>query len=414
MSPVRVLSRSFVSAVVPKLEPPPPSTTTFPPPPTALPEDEKVDSLKQSSWAKLELDFCRQGHYKPQVGTPSDAQIESAAEEFKRRFMSDTGRDSGVPGVLVATNVDRAAWGTMLDRYSHKFVLTSSNELFMIQLASLVHTLVVHRLREAVGQRVETQLHTRNLIFCFQEVPSRGRRPDLAICPAHPWNPKNDRNRPRVICEVEYKHRGPSESREHGYEYLNGSPYHRAYVLVKIYPQEKQNKDFAAVAFVWRQSPLVVQAPPPLVLPRAPVQNLRAFTMPAPANPAEIQAQFSAAIPAANAALDHPVIGPPIFHQAIQFGTIPLLHHHHHHQSLDYFTRDIPADRGLPPVVIPAFGGRHAAVNISIPSSDVLYLCRDGPGNLLWVPPGAGEVTVDLAPLREELYALAEFEEEFD
>lgn len=99
------------------------------------PSSTPATSVPQSEWVKLEEAFC--GHnsaYRPTNGIPTLPQIRKARAEFERRFMQTAGKDCGVPGVLVATHVDRGKWSQKEDFQGCKFLMTASSDLFITQV----------------------------------------------------------------------------------------------------------------------------------------------------------------------------------------------------------------------------------------------------------------------------------------
>lgn len=357
-------------------------------------------------WVELEKKFCcRDNEYRPTTKVPSIKQLKRAAKEFRRRFMCADGEDSGVPGVLVATEVDQAKWRRSEQTMGCKFLLTAAGDLFMISVPSPVHQTVLDKTQFMSS----TWLSTLGFPVLMNSATNRrgeGMEPDITIRPLLPWDAADSPNsRPRVMIEVEYKHRGPHASRQWGLQFLTRSHFSRAFVLIKVYPRDAAG-NFAAAAFVWRQGPVEVPPGPLGLAPAGPVPM--APTLAAPVTPAQIAQQALAAAPIGNAAAALPLIGAPVFHQAVEFGTMALSA-----SRRNGFVRFAAA--GLPPAVpFPAYGGPAAAVNIQIPAGDVFYLCRDGPGNVLWLPPAAvpvgNDLVIDLGHIRYCLQLMPSFD----
>jgi len=150
-------------------------------------------------WTALELEFCKTCDYKPVIGRdPSQPHIEKARKEFRARFMCEDGKDSGVPGVLVATNVSKK-W-KLKGQGGGKFYLNANRDLFIVGVRSTA----ISRISGNVGCDCcdwVCDVRRRNGIGPDQEEPDHTVRSLLA------WD-ANDRPRPRVLFEVEYKIRG--------------------------------------------------------------------------------------------------------------------------------------------------------------------------------------------------------------
>lgn len=214
-------------------------------------------------WTSLEMEFCKTRDYKPAIGDPSNRHVEKAKEEFRARFMCEDGKDSGVPGVLVATNVSEN-WD-LKERIDAKFYLNANRDLFILQVPSTAHARAHIKVSSAcdnwvngnMGRLIAAEDARRTIIGPAQE------EPDVALRPMLPWD-ANDTPRPRVMIEVEYKNRGPVDARRQGFAFLTASHYHRAYVHIKIYPKNAGGQ-FAAIAIVWRKPPVppAAVAPPP-------------------------------------------------------------------------------------------------------------------------------------------------------
>lgn len=365
--------------------------------------DPEILDIPMEDWSELERSFCRRDNvYRPAQGVPSLAQLDSAAKEFHRRFMSAEGKDSGVPGVLVATAVDAELWFEKSEHEArHKCLLTDSGDLFLIHVPGQVHEKTVEETNDMIkawlrglgGPLPELITTSTNLTDRFL----RG-TPDFHIHPSLPWNAADgDLPKSRVVIEVEYKHRGPSKARQWGRRLLTRSHFIRAYVLIKVYPRDAAN-NFAAVALVWRQGPVPAVAGP---LGAAPAANPLFPAIAAPLTPPELAQQALAAAPRANAAAAAPGIGAPTFYQAFEFGTKAL-----QPNARTAFTT--PMVGGLPPAApLPPFAPT-AILNLQVPAADVFYLCRDGPGNVVWLPVG-NDLVLDLALLRSRLARLPAF-----
>lgn len=290
--------------------------------PIAKKSDPEILDIPMEDWSELERNFCRRDNvYRPAQGVPSLTQLDSAAKEFHRRFMSAEGKDSGVPGVLVATAVDAELWFEKSEHEArHKCLLTDSGDLFLIHVPSQVHEKTVEETNDMIkawlrglgGPLPELITTSTNLTDRFL----RG-TPDFHVHPSLPWNAADgDLPKSRVVIEVEYKHRGPSKARQWGRRLLTRSHFIRAYVLIKVYPRDAAN-NFAAVALVWRQGPVPTVAGP---LGAAPAANPLFPAIAAPLTPPELAQQALAAAPRANAAAAAPGIGAPLSIKLLNLG----------------------------------------------------------------------------------------------
>jgi len=342
---------------------------------------------------------------------PSLTQLNSAAKEFRRRFMCADGQDCGVPGILVATGVDAELWLAKSEQTAYKCLLADSGDLFMISVPSPVHSKIMEETQNMIKTWLTGFGPLNGLMSLSMNRTNRTLRaePDFDIHPELPWDAADSANpKPRVLIEVEYKHRGPAQSRRlWGRRLLTRSHFIRAYVLIRVYPRDAAARAFAAAAFVWRQGPVGAPAGRLGLAPDGPDPLFP--TIAAPVGPAQIAQRTLAATPIGNAAGPVPLVGAPVFHQAVEFGTRPLTAN-----ERTGFTRRMA--NGLPPAIpFPAFAGPAAIVNIQIPAADVFYLCRDGPGNVLWLPPAVGPVgndlVIDLAHVRARLHRMRTFDD---
>lgn len=171
---------------------------------------------------------------------------------------------------------------------------------------------------------------------------------------------------------------------------MTDSHFHLAYVLLKIYPRDRNSNDFAAAAFMWRQTPIASVLHH--IEPASPVGDA-------------VAEQRLAATFASNAALANPIVGMPYFAQAVEFGTVAL-----NREARETLTR--PAGPGeLPAATLPPFGGPAAAAALQLPGADVFYLCRDKPRNVWFPSAGANDLTLDLGALRDYLAQLDDFDD---
>jgi len=140
-------------------------------------------------WTALELEFCKTRDYKPAIGTPRKPQIEKAREEYRARFMCEEGKDSGVPGVLVATNV-----GKKWDDYEaggSKFYLNANRDLFMLGISSTARALTTPYVVGDCGNWEQKQNMSALIvggIRCHTRFGPDQEEPDVSWWPMLPWD----------------------------------------------------------------------------------------------------------------------------------------------------------------------------------------------------------------------------------
>lgn len=324
-------------------------------------------------WASLEKDFEAHRPYKSIVyrGKPLKEQLELASQEWVDRFMKDDGKDSGVPAVLVATNVPQS-W-TPDESNNTCLVLTEDGNLYVKKVPNPARAVAHGEVTARIGVfRAATQ--TEDFISVLAGAATE---PDILLIPTFSWD-GNDNGKARGMIEIEYKHRGPDASRAQGFAFLNASHFHRFYMLLRIYPR-RVDGTFAAACVLWRKNTVHIPVLPPVVPPAPP----GSLVCPPPALPA---GPTPAASPIANAALAAPVIGGILPGVGYDFGTAPL-----HHTALAQYTAGLGA--GFLPLTVfgPPLGTWTAANNpafqVPIPAMDVFYLIRDEAGGLVFPNP---------------------------
>jgi len=215
-------------------------------------EEKKKNSLctpPLCDWASLEKDFEAHRPYKSCSGKPSKKQLELACQEWIDRFMKEDGKDSGVPGVLVATNVPQS-W---IPQESNNtcFLLTEDGNLYVKKVPTPAHSVARGDVVGRIGvfcEATNTSMYIllqhaarRRLAGVFREIKMFQRlgvqiEPDYLLVPKYSWD-ANDNGKARGVIEIEYKHRGPDASRQQGFDFLNSSHFHRFYMLIRIYPR---------------------------------------------------------------------------------------------------------------------------------------------------------------------------------
>lgn len=219
----------------------------------------------------MEKDFEAHRPYKSIVyrGKPLKEQLELARQEWVDRFMKDDGKDSGVPAVLVATNVPQS-W-TPDESNNTCLVLTEDGNLYVKKVPNPAHAVAHGEVTASIGVfRAATQTED------FISVPDAMRRllagaatePDILLIPTFSWD-GNDNGKARGMIEIEYKHRGPDASRAQGFAFLNASHFHRFYMLLRIYPR-RVDGTFAAACVLWRKNTVHIPVLPPVVPPAPP------------------------------------------------------------------------------------------------------------------------------------------------
>lgn len=330
-------------------------------------------------------------------GNPSAHCLRRAIQKFIAECLQDDD-----PKLLVATHVS-PTWDPPNDIPKCKFLLnTQTGELFIIEVPSRPHARVkpqiagdcvrwlrAHNLRDFLRARIGGDHNFGPLHVS----------PDITISPTSSWDGTENRE-PRLVVEVEYKHRCPKAAREHGFDILASNARVRAYLLIKVYEKDAGTGMFAATAILWDKGPAgppAAMLPPPTPHPPTPRPGFPAAVMPL----AALADQLAAAWPLAGGA---GLV--PVFHSAFSFGT----------EDVNINTRNafnevyLPTDPILPAALIPPpppAAAPPAAWQFRIPAHDIVYLIRDDPGNLVSLPipivAGANDLFIDLDSIRRIL-----------
>lgn len=372
-------------------------------------------------WTSLEKAFEANRTYKSVVGEPSEEQLELARQEWIDRFMKDDGKDSGVPAVLVATNVPKS-WEPCESLNHACLLLTEDGDLFMRK----VRTDACGAVSGAVIGNFGIYCHLTQTTK-FIGIATAVRKyltgamiePDIVVRPTFSWD-SNDNHKARGMIELEHKHRGPSDSLAQGFAFLTASHFHRFYMLIRIFPRHT-DRSFGAACVVWRKDPASPSPPMTMassfplpdtvhVTPPPPVASSSLLSSAAAAAAAALvgpkrsppQPPTLAASPLVNAALAVPAIGGILPGVGYDFGTAPL-----DPVALAAFTAPIPGSFHLPPALFGALLGVWNAANnpafqVPIPAIDVFYLVPDGVGGLVYPSP-ALDCGIDLGTVQVHL-----------
>eukprot|EP01105_Mastigella_eilhardi_P008530 TRINITY_DN2064_c1_g1_i1.p1 TRINITY_DN2064_c1_g1~~TRINITY_DN2064_c1_g1_i1.p1 ORF type:complete len:341 (-),score=40.35 TRINITY_DN2064_c1_g1_i1:96-1118(-) len=147
------------------------------------------------------------------------------------------------------------------------FELRAGGELYIVRVPSTVHSDAEGHLLDEAKQYRRLLGGMGNLLLCgtsraCQYGPGTVKEPDVTVTPQEyapgelhpPHGPF-----PRVVMEVEFRHRNSRQSMHHGKEIFKASQLVRGFVSVHIYRRRLGNV-FAACAVLWEKDP-VTDAP---------------------------------------------------------------------------------------------------------------------------------------------------------